>query len=100
MRKRRGTECTETNDGTERGPGDLRLRLGSVIERTRRPACWRSIRPCAAGRNASRISLMEALTMKDRFAKVAYGVGNLGQALFFNSVQRFLISFYTDTVRL
>jgi GPH family glycoside/pentoside/hexuronide:cation symporter len=38
--------------------------------------------------------------MKDRFAKVAYGVGNLGQALFFNSVQTFLIFFYTDTVRL
>ena len=38
--------------------------------------------------------------MQSRFAKVAYGVGNLGQALFFNSVQTFLIFFYTDTVRL
>jgi GPH family glycoside/pentoside/hexuronide:cation symporter len=35
-----------------------------------------------------------------RFGKIAYGVGNLGQALFFNSVQTFLIFFYTDTVRL
>jgi len=38
--------------------------------------------------------------MKGRVAKVAYGVGNLGQALFFNSVQTFLIFFYTDVVRL
>ena len=38
--------------------------------------------------------------MKNRFAKIAYGVGNLGQALFFNTVQTFLIFFYTDTVRL
>jgi GPH family glycoside/pentoside/hexuronide:cation symporter len=38
--------------------------------------------------------------MKSRFAKVAYGVGNLGQALFFNTVQTFLIFFYTDVVRL
>ena len=38
--------------------------------------------------------------MKSRFSKVAYGIGNLGQALFFNSVQTFLIFFYTDTVRL
>ena len=38
--------------------------------------------------------------MKSRFAKIAYGVGNLGQALFFNTVQAFLIFFYTDTVRL
>jgi GPH family glycoside/pentoside/hexuronide:cation symporter len=38
--------------------------------------------------------------MKSRFAKIAYGVGNLGQALFFNTVQTFLIFFYTDTVRL
>ncbi len=38
--------------------------------------------------------------MQSRFAKVAYGVGNLGQALFFNSVQTFLIFFYTDVVRL
>jgi GPH family glycoside/pentoside/hexuronide:cation symporter len=38
--------------------------------------------------------------MKSRFTKIAYGVGNLGQALFFNSVQTFLIFFYTDTVRL
>ncbi len=38
--------------------------------------------------------------MKGRFAKVAYGVGNLGQALFFNTVQAFLIFFYTDVVRL
>jgi len=38
--------------------------------------------------------------MNSRFSKVAYGIGNLGQALFFNSVQTFLIFFYTDTVRL
>src|SRR4030042_153350 len=38
--------------------------------------------------------------MQSRLAKVAYGVGNLGQALFFNSVQTFLIFFYTDVVRL
>jgi GPH family glycoside/pentoside/hexuronide:cation symporter len=38
--------------------------------------------------------------MKSRFAKIAYGVGNLGQALFFNTVQTFLIFFYTDEVRL
>jgi len=38
--------------------------------------------------------------MKSRFAKIAYGVGNLGQALFFNTVQTFLIFFYTDVVRL
>jgi Na+/melibiose symporter-like transporter len=38
--------------------------------------------------------------MKSRSSKVAYGVGNLGQALFFNSVQTFLIFFYTDVVRL
>lgn len=38
--------------------------------------------------------------MEGRFAKVAYGVGNLGQALFFNTVQTFLIFFYTDVVRL
>jgi Na+/melibiose symporter-like transporter len=28
--------------------------------------------------------------MQSRFAKIAYGVGNLGQALFFNTVQTFL----------
>nr|MBC7244463.1 MFS transporter [Chloroflexota bacterium] len=38
--------------------------------------------------------------MRSRFAKIAYGVGNLGQALFFNTVQTFLIFFYTDVVRL
>jgi GPH family glycoside/pentoside/hexuronide:cation symporter len=38
--------------------------------------------------------------MNNRFAKIAYGVGNLGQALFFNTIQSFLIFFYTDTVRL
>ncbi|MGQ9494008.1 MAG: MFS transporter [Anaerolineae bacterium] len=38
--------------------------------------------------------------MKGRFAKIAYGMGNLGQALFFNTVQTFLIFFYTDVVRL
>jgi len=38
--------------------------------------------------------------MKGRLAKVPYCVGNLGQALFFNSVQTFLIFFYTDVVRL
>jgi GPH family glycoside/pentoside/hexuronide:cation symporter len=38
--------------------------------------------------------------MIGRAAKIAYGVGNLGQALFFNTVQTFLIFFYTDTVRL
>lgn len=38
--------------------------------------------------------------MKTRLAKIAYGIGNLGQALFFNTVQTFLIFFYTDVVRL
>jgi len=38
--------------------------------------------------------------MKTTLAKIAYGVGNLGQALFFNTVQTFLIFFYTDVVRL
>jgi len=38
--------------------------------------------------------------MKGRFANVTYGVGNLGQALFFNSVQTFLIFFHTGTVHL
>jgi GPH family glycoside/pentoside/hexuronide:cation symporter len=38
--------------------------------------------------------------MISRFAKIAYGVGNMGQALFFNTVQTFLIFFYTDVVRL
>lgn len=38
--------------------------------------------------------------MKSRFAKIAYGIGNLGQALFFNTVQTFLIFFYTDVVHL
>lgn len=38
--------------------------------------------------------------MKGRFAKVAYGIGNLGQSLFFNSVQTFLLFFYIDTVHL
>jgi len=38
--------------------------------------------------------------MKNRFAKITYGVGNLGQALFFNTVQAFLIFFYTDVVHL
>jgi len=38
--------------------------------------------------------------MRTRLTKVAYGIGNLGQALFFNTVQTFLIFFYTDVVRL
>jgi GPH family glycoside/pentoside/hexuronide:cation symporter len=38
--------------------------------------------------------------MQTRLTKIAYGIGNLGQALFFNSVQTFLIFFYTDVVRL
>ena len=38
--------------------------------------------------------------MTGRFAKIGYGVGNLGQAHFFNTAQTFLIFFYTDTVRL
>ena len=38
--------------------------------------------------------------MRGRLAKIAYGTGNFGQALFFNSIQTFLIFFYTDTVRL
>lgn len=38
--------------------------------------------------------------MRSRLAKIAYGTGNLGQALFFNTVQAFLIFFYTDVVRL
>lgn len=40
------------------------------------------------------------MTIKTTLAKIAYGVGNLGQALFFNTVQTFLIFFYTDVVRL
>ncbi|MDI7275691.1 MAG: MFS transporter [Anaerolineae bacterium] len=38
--------------------------------------------------------------MKQRLAAIAYGTGNLGQALFFNSVQTYLIYFYVDIVRL
>ena len=38
--------------------------------------------------------------MKSRFTKIAYGVGNMGQAFFFNTVQTFLIFFYTDIARL
>jgi GPH family glycoside/pentoside/hexuronide:cation symporter len=38
--------------------------------------------------------------MQNRRTKIAYGIGNLGQALFFNSIQTFLIFFYTDVVRL
>jgi GPH family glycoside/pentoside/hexuronide:cation symporter len=38
--------------------------------------------------------------MQTRLTKIAYGIGNLGQALFFNSIQTFLIFFYTDVVRL
>ncbi|MCL6430882.1 MAG: MFS transporter [Anaerolineae bacterium] len=38
--------------------------------------------------------------MKQRLAAIAYGTGNLGQALFFNSVQTYLIFFYVDVVRL
>ncbi len=38
--------------------------------------------------------------MRTRLTKIAYGIGNLGQALFFNSIQTFLIFFYTDVVRL
>ena len=36
--------------------------------------------------------------MKGRLTKVAYGVGNLGQAIFFNTLQTFLIFLYTDVV--
>jgi GPH family glycoside/pentoside/hexuronide:cation symporter len=42
----------------------------------------------------------EVSTMQNRRTKIAYGIGNLGQALFFNSIQTFLIFFYTDVVRL
>jgi GPH family glycoside/pentoside/hexuronide:cation symporter len=38
--------------------------------------------------------------MSRRLASIAYGTGNLGQALFFNSVQTYLIFFYVDAVRL
>ncbi len=38
--------------------------------------------------------------MNNRFAKIAYGVGNLGTALFVNTINSFLIFFYTDIVRL
>ncbi len=38
--------------------------------------------------------------MKQRLAAIAYGTGNLGQALFFNSVQTYLIFFYVDVVQL
>ncbi len=38
--------------------------------------------------------------MKSRLGSVAYGLGNLGQALFYNSIQAYLIFFYVDVVRL
>lgn len=38
--------------------------------------------------------------MKRKLANIAYGIGNLGQALFFNSVQGYLLFFYVDTVHL
>ncbi|MBC7265024.1 MAG: MFS transporter [Chloroflexi bacterium] len=38
--------------------------------------------------------------MKTRLAKIAYGLGNLGTALFFHTIGTYLIFFYTDVVRL
>jgi GPH family glycoside/pentoside/hexuronide:cation symporter len=38
--------------------------------------------------------------MKGRLAKIAYGVGNLGTALFFHTIGTYLIFFYTDVVHL
>ncbi|MBI5956146.1 MAG: MFS transporter [Chloroflexi bacterium] len=38
--------------------------------------------------------------MKGRPAKIAYGVGNLGTALFFHTIGAYLIFFYTDVVHL
>jgi len=38
--------------------------------------------------------------MKTRFGKIAYGMGNLGTALFFQTIGAYLIFFYTDVVRL
>ncbi len=38
--------------------------------------------------------------MKTRLAKIAYGAGNLGTALFFHTIGAYIIFFYTDVVRL
>lgn len=38
--------------------------------------------------------------MKTKPAKIAYGLGNLGTALFFHTIGTYLIFFYTDVVRL
>ncbi len=38
--------------------------------------------------------------MTGRLRNIAYGIGNLGQSLFFNTVQTYLIFFYVDIVRL
>ena len=38
--------------------------------------------------------------MKGRSAKIAYGMGNLGTALFFHTIGAYIIFFYTDVVRL
>jgi len=38
--------------------------------------------------------------MKGRIAKIAYGIGNLGTALFFHTIGAYIIFFYTDVVRL
>jgi len=41
---------------------------------------------------------MEVLTMQGRLARVAMGVCNLGQALFFNPMQTFLIFLCADVL--
>lgn len=38
--------------------------------------------------------------MKGKYTKVAYGMGNLGTALFFHTIGTYIIFFYTDVVRL
>lgn len=38
--------------------------------------------------------------MKGRYAKIFYGIGNLGTALFFHTIGAYIIFFYTDVVRL
>ncbi|MCS7285685.1 MAG: MFS transporter [Anaerolineae bacterium] len=38
--------------------------------------------------------------MKGKYAKIAYGIGNMGTALFFHTIGAYIIFFYTDVVRL
>jgi GPH family glycoside/pentoside/hexuronide:cation symporter len=58
------------------------------------------VRAAQAASQAMSRRVWGGIGMKARMTKIAYGIGNLGQALFFNSVQTFLIFFYTDVVRL